>query len=279
VKYNGSIWYAQTQADATHVAVNSKADGTGTLPPVLSNIAFTACQVGPAANAHANNIAFRHNRIRNVTNGIQLLSVNSDCGDASLGYGNVSITDNLAEGINHRMTNGASGQSWSAFIEENNGFPTAHAGHDVTVEHNDAFVVEASAGIDSGLAYWIDGTNTTNPNTSGSCSYGPGAYFANIVIRNNMTPAGWTPAWKSGGSLSGGARCGINQQFCPNNFDDGTCTYTFTKNVFGTGVWTGQGANKPYPATNADPGRQSARNGMQCGRSNLLPVKLRVALS
>jgi hypothetical protein len=212
-------------------------------------------------------VTYRYNHIRNTDNGIQLLSATSSfCSDESQGLRNIEVRDNLADGLNDQLSNAAAPQNFNDFVELLNSQQN-NVAHDITIEHNTVAITEAVSFSSSGLGQSID---TTNSSVSGSgCQTGTGAYFANLIIRNNLAPAGWIPGYKSGTVFPGGTLCGLQQQGCPDHATG--CTFQMAKNVFGQGLWSKQTLNKPYPATNADPADNPAGSGCNASSQTCFP--------
>jgi hypothetical protein len=254
IKYGGTGYRAQTWTDATHIVISPA-------PPVTASASYTACLPGTSGNVLANNITFRYNEIRNTTNGIQLASVLSDCGDPSQGIAFVSIHDNLMHGLNNELAVGGGPQSWVDGLEIVNN-QTSNYLHDISYQHNTIAMVKASPFSWSGLGQSLDSTNTV--------AGGSGAYFSNMVIQNNISPAGWIPTWKAGSTFPGGTLAGLNQQSCPNH-DGLNCSYTFTRNIFGTGMWLSQLVNRPYPTSNADTTDSPAGTGCNASGATCFP--------
>jgi hypothetical protein len=257
VKVSATFFQAQTWTDSTHINVSN----AGVFPPAAASVSVFPCAPGVAGNVSVQNVVFRYNEIRNTTNGIQLGSVLSDCGDPTQGLGFVSIHDNLMHGLNYNLSNGTNTPQPgpSDALDLSNG-QSSNVYHHVTYEHNT--IAQVRGGTWSGLGQSLDATNTV----AGS----NGGYFANITVQNNISPGDWTPTWKAGATFPGGTLAGNNQQFCP--LHDGlNCTGIFRRNVMGAAQWPGQTINKPYPITNADTTDSPAGTGCNASGATCFP--------
>lgn len=223
---------AQTQADSTHISVNpAPAAGTG--------LSINQCTAGLNPNAVASDITIRYNDFRNTTNGVEFATVLSDCGDPSLGLTKFTVHDNLFQGVNSDLNNGGSNVlARCTFVL--NAEPATIT--DYVIEHNTCAIGRSGNFGNSGFDVSDDITDTT---TDGST----GAYLSNRTIQNNIGPAGGLFTY-AGGTVPGGAAAGLKQQSCTPALTGSTCSYTYTKNVLGTGLWTNQTVNSPFPSTN-----------------------------
>jgi hypothetical protein len=192
---------------------------------------------------------------------MQVATATSDCGDVDLtGAFNLSVHDNLAEGLNGNLANNNSPTPQAACLDIVNGQPPPTV-HSVSYAHNTCIAVTAGNGSNSGLAQVIDLTMTGS---------GTGGYFSNMIYRDNVAPAAWRQGFSNASLNTGGALGGLNQTSCPNH-DGLNCTWTMTHNLLGTGLWTGQTVNKPYPANNADSTDSPAGNGCNASGATCFP--------
>jgi hypothetical protein len=235
VTVGNTVTTAQTQADSTHITVSPS-------PAAGSGISINQCTPGLNANAIATDIVVRYNDFRNSTNGPEFASTKSDCNDQSLGLVRFTVHDNLMQGINSDLNNASSGNSLARCTFVFNG-QTNTTITDYVIEHNTCAIGRSGNFGNSGLDVSQDSTTTT---TDGST----GAYMANRTIQNNIGPAGGITTYAGGTLFPGGTAAGFKQQSCTPALTGTTCTYTYSHNVLGTGQWTSQTVNSPFPATN-----------------------------
>ena len=224
---NGSPKIAITDfIDANHVTLASApGDGTG--------LAAAMCHPGQCPNCIVKHITARYNHIRNTGRGIQMATVVTKCGDEASGMSNVSAHDNIIEGLDNRLTNANSSSLGPVMAFDINSTAPNTPQSDMHIVHNTVAVANAGADGFSGLANELANLPT---------------YLANIIYRDNLSPAGIITTHLSGTVYSGGTLPGLNEHDCPNH-DGLNCTYTLTKNVLGTGQWFHQNTGcSPYTA-------------------------------
>lgn len=234
ITFSGVITQAQTWT-ATSVTVS---------PAVTASTSATAsvCQVGLNPNATDTNVTYRFNQFLNAHNGIQLGAGTSDCSDKSSGIAFVSIHDNLFTGINYLNGNQHAPGTGEQCVEFFNGQKAPNNIHDVSYFHNTCILATGHANSFVG-DFVLDGTASTNDGSTGS-------YFTNFVDRDNLGVAGGLIGYRAGSIYPGGESAGLAQIGCTPPVSGTTCTWVFTHNVLGEGLWTGQTNNTPFPSTN-----------------------------
>ena len=255
VKYNNSAYLCQAQnyVDPTHISLMNC---TPSVPPVTGNANYTACTPGLNAAAHTTNVTMRFNDFRNGKNGVEFAAATSDCNDSSQGISAVSMHDNLFQGINALLSNARSPGTGEQCLEIFNGQTAPNNIYNFLYEHNTCAIgYFGYAYAFAGLDYALDATDTTG---SG------GSYMANRIERNNLGVAGGLAGYNQGGLYPNGLNYAIGMQSCTPP-GGSTCTWTYTKNVEGVGLWSHQNDGRPYPPSNADPGDSPA--GAGCGAS------------
>jgi hypothetical protein len=235
---------------------------SGSPPNGAVNFAV-ACHPGLCPTCHDDDITIRYNETRNTRGGATIATARTTyCHDESNGMNNVSVHDNLFQGMDNRFDNGGGtpGSASDCFYVENGQYVYIMSAW--TVNHNTCIHTSAGANSLSSMQV-LDLTN--NPPT-----ITPGAYFANMIYTNNIDWAAWMATYKSGTLFPGGALAGLNQEGCPNH-DGLNCTWVQAKNIFGIGQYTNQVVNKPYAATNADPGDTPAGGGCGTAQATCFP--------
>jgi len=234
VKYNNVKYLAQSFIDSSHITVSPA-------PPATATASFSQCNPGLNPNAITTDWTFRYNDFRNATNGIEFASVRSDCADENLGIYNLTAHDNLFQGINSDLNSSTSNNNYARcfFILNSQASVTIHS---IQLEHNTCIVARSGSFGYSGLDASEDATDTTRDGSTGS-------YIASRTVRNNIGAAGGWFTY-SNGSYPGGALAGLKQQSCTPPVTGTTCSWTYTENVLGTGLWTNQLLNSPFPSTN-----------------------------
>jgi hypothetical protein len=261
VQYSGSTYWceAQSYTDATHISI---ANCSPSMPPVTASASFTACNPGLNPTAHVTNVAMRFNDFRNGKNGIQLGAGTSDCSDKSQGVNAISLHDNLFQGINALLSNSKSPGTGEQCLEIYNGQKAPNNIYNFLYEHNTCAIgYFGYAWSYSGLDYALDSTDQTG---SG------GSYMSDRVERNNLGVAGGLAGYKQGALYSNGLNRAINLQSCTPP-GGSTCTWTYSKNVEGIGLWNHQYDGRPYPGSNADPGDNPAGAGCGAGGASCHP--------
>lgn len=235
--------FVQSITDPTHIVVS---------PAVTVSTSANAKTFTPGLNPTAidTDVTYRFNRTMNTTNAVQFAAATSDGGDRSLGIHNVSIHDNLFEGVNYQNDNNAANNK-AVCLQITNGQAAPANVYNYLFEHNTCMVVAGLPFSLSGLDNSLDETNTDSAGATGQ-------YFSNETIRNNLGPAGGQVAYKAGSIYPGGLVAGLKQQGCTPAVTGTTCTWIYTENVLGIGLWTSQNNNTPFPSTNQTCGVNSA---------------------
>jgi hypothetical protein len=225
-----------TFTDASHVALaSSPTGGDGSSVPILG------CHAGLCPTCFVSDAVVRYNEFRNTVNGMQVAAAPSDCKDEASGLNRVMVRDNLLHGLDNRLGNANSVPLGSVGVALMNGVLSTTVS-DVTVAHNTVATVNAGLSSYSGLLTEHDQTDI--------------AYLANMVYRDNVSPAGIIPLQHTGTGIPGGTLAGLNIHDCPNH-DGLNCSFNVTKNILGIGQWNSQttGCNGTcpagYPAANA----------------------------
>jgi hypothetical protein len=237
VKYSGTVYYANTWTDSTHISLQSP------YPPVMSSASFDAFEPGLCPTCIVENITVRFNEFRNSKNGIQFATALSDGGDVSQGMNSASIHDNLLHGITNLLSNSTNGDADGKCFGIGNGQSNPINVRTYTFAHNTCASGDTGPYGYSGLESSLDTTDTTTDGTTG-------AYFDNETIENNIGPAGGLVTYKLGTTFPGGLVAGLAQQGCTPPVTGTTCTWTYTHNVLGIGQWLHQLNNTPFPSTN-----------------------------
>jgi hypothetical protein len=254
VEYNRNNYQAQTWTDSTHLVVSPA-------PPSSNGTSydFTGDQPGLCPTCAVHNVTVRYNEFRNSVHGIQFATAKSSGGDTSLGMDTVEIHDNLFQGANNNLSNSFGANLDSGCFEIENA-QTTNPVNNFSFEHNTCVIAtfpgSSSPGSNSysGLDNSLDTTDTT---TDGST----GAYISNRTVQNNIGSAGGLATYKQGTLYPGGLYAGLQQQSCTPPVTGTTCTWIYTHNVLGLGLWTKQRNNAPFPCTNADPGSNCGPTG------------------
>jgi len=207
--------------------------------PASTSGTLVGYQPGLCPGCYVRNVTVRYNEFRNSARGIQFATVKTAGGDQSSGMNSVEIHDNLLHGVNATLSNSQVLGNQAQCFEIENGLTNTPI-NTFTFEHNTCAVATAGPSSSAGLDISLDLTNSTVGGTGG--------YFSNRIIRNNIGPAGGQIAYKQGTLYPGGLYAGLQQQSCTGL----TCSWTYTHNVLGLGLWTNQVNNTPVPCTNAD---------------------------
>lgn len=206
-------------------------------------------QSGACPLCTVQNVTVRYNILRHAANGLSIANALSDTGAASSSIFFVSVHDNQLDDINPVTYSNATSPCCSngfAFKISNVDPNSTFWPHDISIIHNTAINSGFSGGKGNGLIFQCDGAVSSTGTV-------PVTYFANVNISNNIGVDPSLGYMRGGCGLnypSSGALGMLNGGECSGH--DGTtgCTFTFTKNVMLTGVYTGQISGAPYPATN-----------------------------
>jgi hypothetical protein len=214
-------------------------------PPVSTSGIVVGFPPGLCSTCAVHNVTARYNEFRNSKNGIQFATAVSDGGDQSMGMDSVEIHDNLFHGINAGLSNGFSIDGNSACVEIENAEPNTSI-NTFEIANNTCAIAtspgSSSPGASSGSGFDIS-LDTVDQ------GLGPKGYIFNRMVQNNIGPAGGLTTYKKGTLFPGGLYAGLQEQSC----SGGTCSWTYTHNVLGLGLWTKQTNNIAFPCTNADP--------------------------
>jgi hypothetical protein len=202
-----------------------------------SGTSARGCNPGACPNCKVTDVTVRFNEFRNLTRGMQIASVSTQCGTVSSGMSNVSLHDNLMHGLDNRMSNASSPASITVGFDINDGQPVIS---NIAVAHNTVAIANAPPNSYSGFGFEL-------VQSQGCSNLATGDYLANMTYRDNIAPAAMFPMCGSGAIFGGGVLDGLNYHGCPNH-DGLNCTWTWAKNVMGTGQWTSQITKTPYPS-------------------------------
>lgn len=246
ITFNGLATVAKTYSAGPPVSITVSPAVT----PSLTGISTKECLPGDNPNAEANNFTYRWNHFMNSNRGVALETAVSDCGDIDLGTTADTIHDNLFEGLNANF--GGQG-AYAPCVYEDNGISSQPL-HNYVIEHNTCIVATAGNASPSGLQWGLDATDT-----SGN---GNGQMTQRVII-NNIGAAGGGTSYNQGGTYPGGVNNGIVKQ--------SGSSWTFTENVLGIGLWSGQWTGLPYPPSNADTTDSPAGNGCNSSHATCHP--------
>ena len=233
VRIGSNTWYTVTNWVSSTVVNVTPDPGSGT---GLS--ATRICQPGLAPNAIVQDVTFRYNLIEHAANGMGVSTAMSDCLDQSQGIHNISIHDVLMDDINgpaySNATTACCNGGWGIKVGNDHPQSTAWPSN-ITINHNSMVGVGFNGGKLTGTGFLSGNTQSFQD------------YFVNFVVTNNVGPAPYGIFYDGTSTLTP-ITTGLNQLGCPSH-DGQNCTWTFSKNLAVSGVWTGQSNNAPYPGT------------------------------
>lgn len=242
VKYAGAEYSIQTWVDSTHITVSPN-------PPTNTGASFRAYTPGLNPNAVVKNVTFRYNYLTKSSRGFQLSAILSDGNDSSLGTSQLSIHDNVVDGLDgvhwNLSLNGCC--VWSIPFEFTNVNPNPNQLHDITIRHN-TLISFLSAG----------GTVGYGPSLGYGFQQNVNAAFTNLKVYDNISASGLkfgTNACVTGPVVGVLAilQCWDKLNGVAQN------SFCFDHNVFATttattGAVTGTANNGPFPGAGQSPG-------------------------